>query len=258
MDCAFSHTIKAQVSYHGAYFSGFARQPGQSTVQGTMEEALELLYKRFIETTCAGRTDAGVHARGQIISFNLSHEEFESRSLSTLERSLNALIDDHCSVSSIEEAPFGFSARFDAVAREYHYHIYSGKNRPVLMKDFVWHIKKDLNVKDMQDAACYLIGEHDFKSFCLAASAANKPTCRNVHEISFEQIELFGDNVLSIKVVGNAFLHSMVRTIVGTLVDVGVGRKESSWVKEVLEAKDRSAAGENAPACGLVFWRVFY
>ena len=110
----------------------------------------------------------------------------------------------------------------------------------------------------MVEGSSYLVGEHDFKSFCMAASAEGKPTCRNVFKIAIDREELLGEEVVVVKVIGNAFLHSMVRTIVGTLVAVGAGRRNPSWVGEVLEARDRCAAGENAPAAGLVFWRVDY
>ncbi|WP_342352757.1 tRNA pseudouridine(38-40) synthase TruA [Raoultibacter timonensis] len=252
------HTVALEVSYDGAPFSGFARQPGQLTVQGSIEDALALLYGRPVETTCAGRTDAGVHARGQVVSFDLSGDEFASRPLSALSRSLNALIDDRASVKRIGEASFGFSARFDAVSREYRYFIYEGADRPVLVSDRVWHLKRRLDIQAMAEGASYLVGEHDFKSFCMAVSAEGKPTCRNVSEITIGREELLGEEVAVVKVIGNAFLHSMVRTIVGTLVAVGTGRREPSWVGEVLEARDRRAAGENAPAAGLVFWHVDY
>ena len=243
MENVMEHTVALEVSYDGAPFSGFARQPGQLTVQGSIEDALALLYGRPVETTCAGRTDAGVHARGQVVSFDLSGDEFASRPLSALARSLNALIDDRAAVKRIKEAPFGFSARFDAVSREYRYFVYEGADRPVLVSDRVWHLKRPLDIEAMAEGASYLVGEHDFKSFCMAASAEG---------------ELLGEEVVVVKVIGNAFLHSMVRTIVGTLVAVGAGRRNPSWVGEVLEARDRCAAGENAPAAGLVFWRVDY
>lgn len=252
------HTVCLKLAYDGAPFSGFARQPGQLTVQGSLEDALAVLYRRPVETTCAGRTDAGVHARGQVVSFDLDEAEFGARSCSTLKRSLNALIDERAAVKDAWEAACGFSARFDAVSREYRYFIYEGADRPVLVADRVWHLKKPLDVEAMAEGASLLVGEHDFKSFCMAASAEGKPTCRNVSEITIRREELLGERVIVIKVVGNAFLHSMVRTIVGTLVAVGAGRRAPSWVGEVLEARDRRAAGENAPACGLVFWRVDY
>lgn len=252
------HTVALKLAYDGAPFSGFARQPGQLTVQGSLEEALALLCKRSVETTCAGRTDAGVHARGQVVSFDVTAREFEARPLSALTRSLNALVDERIAVRGAWEADFGFSARFDAKAREYRYFIYEGSERPVLVADRVWHLKRHLDIDAMNAGAAHLIGEHDFKSFCTAVSAEGKPTCRNVSEISIGREDLLGETVVVVRVVGNAFLHSMVRTIVGTLVAVGSGRRDPLWVKEVLEARDRCAAGENAPADGLVFWHVDY
>ena len=235
------HTLALTLSYNGAPFSGFARQPGQLTVQGDVEAALELLFRRPIETTCAGRTDAGVHALGQVVSFDVDDVDIAGRS-----------------VREVEPKQKGFSARFDAQAREYHYHLCVDSTAPIFMKDFSWFVPGGLDVSAMEAGAQYLLGEHDFKSFCMAASAVGKPTNRNVREISFHPETVLGENILAIKVVGNAFLHSMVRTIVGTLVMVGKGQRPSSWVGEVLEARDRQAAGENAPAQGLVFWRVIY
>lgn len=252
------HTIMLKIAYEGAPFSGFARQADRLTVQGSLEEALELLYKRPIDSTCAGRTDAGVHARGQVVSFDLTEQEFEAKPISTLRRSLNALIDERAAVTEVCEKTPGFSARFDAVAREYRYFLYEDVVRPVLISDLVWRVKKLLDVSAMRQGAAHLIGEHDFKSFCMAASAEGKPTCRNLMEIDIKREELMGEPVIVVKVIGNAFLHSMVRTIVGTLVAVGVGNREPDWVAEVLAACDRRAAGEKAPACGLVFWGVRY
>lgn len=252
------HTIAAVVSYDGKPFSGFAKQQGQLTVQGSMEEALELVFKRHVETTCAGRTDSGVHARGQVVSFDLSEEEYFERSLDSLNRSLNALIDERIAVRSIRRMRQGFSARFDAKAREYRYFIYLGSDRPVLIGDRVWQVKKALDVPAMREASKSLIGEHDFKSFCTAASAEGKPTSRNIMHIDIDFDEVFGEVVLVVRVIGNAFLHSMVRTILGTLVAVGSGMREPAWVEEVLQARDRRMAGENAPAQGLVLWRVAY
>lgn len=253
------HTIALTVAYDGRPFSGFARQPGQLTVQGSLEAALRTLLRREVETVCAGRTDAGVHARGQVVSFDLSEEELASRTARSLKRSLNALVDDRIAVSAVQEAPEGFSARFDAVEREYRYFIFTGDWRPVLIADRVWHLPKPLDVEAMREGASHLIGEHDFKSFCMAASAEGKPTCRNVSAIVIDNVTMMGEEeVVAIRVTGNAFLHSMVRTIVGTLALVGRGAHDPSWVSEVLEARDRRAAGENAPAQGLVFWWVGY
>ena len=251
-------TLSLTVSYNGGPFCGFARQPGKLTVQGELEQALSLVMRRPVEVVCSGRTDAGVHALGQAVSFNVSADELESRSLYSLRRSLNALTHEDITVRKVEEREPGFSARFDAQWREYHYHICLDDTPPLFMRDFSWFVHADLDIPAMQQAARYLEGEHDFKSFCMAASAVGKPTCRNVHEISLSRETIMGEEVLTIKVVGNAFLHSMVRTIVGTLVMVGRGLRKPEWVSEVLNARDRTAAGENAPAAGLVFWKVQY
>ena len=246
------------VSYNGAPFSGFARQPGQLTVQGELEQALALLFKRDVETTCAGRTDAGVHALGQVVSFELSPDEWVAREEQALVRSLNALTHEAIAVREIVERPEGFSARFSATARTYHYYLSTASAPPLVMRDFCWHRPGALDVAAMNEGAAYLLGEHDFKSFCLKASAEGKPTCRNVIELAVEPVEVMGEDLLRVRVVGSSFLHSMVRTIVGTLVAVGAGLREPAWVGDVLAACDRTVAGECAPACGLIFVSVDY
>ncbi len=251
-------TLSLTVQYDGAPFCGFARQPGQLTVQGELEHALELLLRRPVETTCSGRTDAGVHAIGQVVSFDIAHDELNGRTMYNLRRSLNALTHEAISVTEVRERPFGFSARFDAVSREYHYHIFEGPAAPAMLRNLCWHVPGPLDVDAMRQAATHLIGEHDFKSFCMAVSAIGKTTMRNVSEISIYHEQILGVRMLTVKVVGNAFLHSMVRTIVGTLVAVGRGKRPPEWVAQVLAARNRQAAGENAPACGLVFWKVDY
>lgn len=253
-----SRTFALTIGYNGAPFAGFARQPGQLTVQGNVEEALSLLFRQEVLTVCAGRTDAGVHARCQVVSFSVPESALRGRGERSLLRSLNALTHEAITAKSLQERPQGFSARFDAVSREYHYHICIDPVPPLFMREYSWHIPQPLNVAAMQQAAALMEGEHDFKSFCLAASAKDKPTHRFVERVTVEPIEIMGESILLITVKGNAFLHSMVRTMVGTLVKVGAGHREPEWVSRVLEACDRSAAGETAPACGLVFWNVDY
>ena len=261
------NTIALKVAYRGEAFSGFARQPDQLTVQGELERALEMLLRREVETTCAGRTDAGVHARGQVVSFDVSEgelRELDERDagsrrarFASFRRSLNAITHEDITVREVWQAPDGFSARFDATAREYRYFLAIDEVPPVFMRDFSWHVG-GLDVAAMERASRCLIGEQDFKSFCRASSAVDKPTCRNLMEVSFSREDAAGENLLVVRVVGSSFLHSMVRTIVGTLVDVGRGRRPEVWVAEALAACDRTAAGECAPAQGLVFWEVSY
>lgn len=253
-----AHSVAMTVAYNGAPFAGFARQQGQQTVQGEIEYALKIIYRRIIGVTCAGRTDAGVHAFGQVVSFHLTEDEWESRTLESLARSVNSMTHPAIVVRDIKEKKLGFSARFDAQSREYRYYIYPHPNPPIIMRDFSWHVPQPLNLEAMREASTYLVGEHDFKSFCVTASAEGKNTVRNIELISFMHDQILGERVLSIRIVGNAFLHSMVRTVVGSLVLVGREKRSPEWMQEVLEACDRQAAGETAPAKGLMFWQVIY
>lgn len=257
-ECEREQTLSCTVAYDGAPFAGFAKQPGQRTVQGELEEALALLFRRPVDVVCAGRTDAGVHARGQVVSFEVDSDELHGRSLHNLRRSLNALTGEGIVVRSVDERPRGFSARFDAQWREYRYFLATGDTPPVFTERTAWYVGPNLDIAAMERGAAYLIGEHDFKSFCMAASAVGKPTCRHVSEISIAAEEILGEPHRVVTVRGNAFLHSMVRTIVGTLAMVGRGQRDPGWVAEVLAARSRQAAGENAPAKGLVFWSVAY
>ncbi len=253
-------TVAMKLSYLGGPFRGFARQPGLLTVQGEIEKALSILFRREVETVCAGRTDAGVHARGQVVSFELFENELAVRSLHSVMRSVNALVDDGIEARAITIAPDGFSARFDAMWREYRYRLNRGPCVPLFTRDLTWQIDgaEKLNLDAMRAAAELLVGEHDFKSFCVTASAIGRSTKREVFSIDIYEEDQLGEPATVVKVVGNAFLHSMVRTIVGTLSEVGCGRRDPAWVGEVIEARERSAAGATAPAKGLVLWHVEY
>lgn len=251
-------TLALTVSYDGAPFCGFARQPGLSTVQGELEQALRIVFRREMETTCAGRTDTGVHALGQVVSFDVTEQELAERPARALLRSLNALTHDAIAVRDVQQRPDGFSARFDATAREYRYFLHTSEAEPLVMRDYCWHVPGVLDIDAMREGAAHLIGEHDFKSFCLAASAEGKPTCRNVMRIDISPCQVMGDDFVCITIVGNAFLHSMVRAIVGSLLAIGRGRRSPEWMADVLRARDRGAAGENAPAQGLIFWHVAF
>jgi tRNA pseudouridine38-40 synthase len=243
------------VAYDGAPYSGFALQPDVATVQGTLEEALRTVLRREVETTGAGRTDAGVHARGQVVSFEAPPDEADD---SSLRRSLNALAAPHISIRDVRSARPGFSARFDAVSREYRYRIAMGDSPPVFTAPFAWWVKSDLDAEAMHAAASRLVGEHDFRSFCVAESAEGKRTVREVLSLDVHTEDVLGEEALVVGVVGNAFLHSMVRVIVGSLVEVGMGRRSPEWIGEALEACDRASAGATAPAHGLTLWEVEY
>lgn len=252
-------TLVVRVGYRGGDFSGFAEQPGRRTVAGELRRALETLLRRPAELTCAGRTDAGVHslACAQHVSLPVMRDEL-SLDGRTLMRALTALVGDDVSIGGVYRARAGFSARFDAVSRSYRYRICEGWVRPVMAWEHAWWLRADLDVGAMDRAARLLEGEHDFKSFCKASSAVGKPTCRFVESCRVSRVEEAGEGLVALDITGNAFLHSMVRTITGTLVEVGRGRRDPEWAGEVLAACDRRAAGQCAPAKGLSFAAVRY
>lgn len=250
-----SHAIALTVAYDGARFAGFARQPGLETVQGRLESALATVLRREVQTTGAGRTDSGVHALGQVVSLDALDGEFEP---ARLRRSIDALTGEGIVVREVRRARAGFSARFDATSREYRYRVVAGAVPPLFIGRFAWHVAGDLDLGAMRAGANLLLGEHDFRSFCVAESAEGQRTVRRVEAIEIGEEQHLGEACLTLRVVGNAFLHSMVRVIVGTLVEVGAGRQDVDWVAAALAAKTREAAGPTAPAHGLTLWRVIY
>lgn len=250
-------TLVIKLGYRGAAFCGFAEQPTQRTVAGDLRRALETVLRRDVELTCAGRTDAGVHSQAQYVSLPVYGAEL-ALSGEKLIRSLTALTDDDISIRQLFRAPQGFSARFDALARSYRYRICTGSARPVLGWNHVWWYNGHLDADLMDKAAQALVGEHDFKSFCKAISAEGKPTHRFVERLTVEEIEEAGEKLIAVDITGNAFLHNMVRTIVGTLVEIGRGHRPVEWIDEVLAAQNRIAAGSCAPAQGLTFVDVRY
>lgn len=251
-------TLVFCLGYDGAKFSGFAEQKDNvRTVAGELRRALETFLRRPIDLTCAGRTDAGVHAISQYVSLPAYAEELEITNRRWM-RAMAALLPEDIALREVYHAEPGFSARFDARARTYTYRIATGDAPPLLTRGVAWWHRLPLDVEAMEQAAQCLIGEHDFKSFCKLASAIGKPTCRNVIAVSFAQEQALGEQHIAFTITGNAFLHSMVRTIVGTLVEVGSGRRSPEWVAEALAARDRTAAGPTAPAKGLCFMDVSY
>lgn len=250
-------TLVIKLGYRGADFAGFAEQPTQRTVAGELRRALETTLRRPCELTCAGRTDAGVHAIAQYVSVPVSAEELVLPAV-RLRRSLVALTPDDLSILGLYRAEADFSARFDAVARRYRYRIFAGEGRPVMAWDHAWWYKGALDAAAMDVAAQCLVGEHDFKSFCKATSAVDKPTHRYVASLRVSEVEEAGEPLVCVDIEGNAFLHNMVRTIVGTLVEVGRGHRDAEWVASALAACDRKAAGPCAPAKGLSFVGVDY
>jgi tRNA pseudouridine38-40 synthase len=256
-------TLVVQLGYRGGGFAGYAEQPGERTVAGELRHALETLLRRPVQMECAGRTDAGVSALAQYASVPLAAGELDGREARRFECSLCALTPDDISVRDLFLADAEFSARFDATMRHYRYRIAAGNARPVLAWDHVWWLRSHVDVAAMDAAAQCLVGEHDFKSFCKASSAAilaedGRSTSRYLQSVRVTRAEEAGEDLVFVDVAGNAFLHNMVRIIVGSLVEVGRGHRDAAWLERGLAACDRAAVGPTAPAEGLVFQQVDY
>ncbi len=242
--------LKLTVSYDGTEFAGWQTQPGARTVQGTLEEAFSGLEGVPVAVHGAGRTDSGVHAMGQVAHVETGLTLQPDR----VAGALNARLADDVRVRSVEEAPEGFNARFSATRRSYVY-VMSVEESP-LWRNRRWVVGRRLDLEAMRSAAGTLVGEHDFSSFCLTGSAPAHHRCR-LDSISLEWLPELG-GMMVLRVSANRFLRGMVRSIVGTLAEVGRGRTTVSEFREILEARDRSEAGATAPACGLYLEKVEY
>lgn len=242
--------FKLTLEYDGTPFSGWQRQEGVPTVQKTVETAFLDFLGESVTVWGSGRTDAGVHAKGQVAHVDV----FKEYSAFSIQGAINKrLRKTSICLINVVEVPSDFHARFSATSRAYEYKILNRRAPSPLEQNKVWRITPPLSVEAMREAAAYLIGHHDFTSFrdsrCQAASPL-KTLDRLV-------VEREGDIVL-IKACARSFLHHQVRNIVGTLIPVGKGEWPPEKVKEILEAKDRRCAGPTAPACGLYLTMVGY
>ena len=239
------------LAYDGTRFRGWARQPDPSTrtIEGVVADQLERVLREPVTLSVAGRTDAGVHARGQVTSFATGSSIPPERLL----KALNSALAPEVVVIDAGEMPDGFHARFSAKTREYAYRIHEATLPDPFTAPFVWHRPGHLQLTPMRDAARYLVGEHDFASFCRHPKG-DRSTIRDLRTLT---VVRHGD-VLTIRSVANAFLHQMVRTLVGTLVAVGEGKLEGGSMPKILAARDRGVAGRPAPARGLTLESVSY
>lgn len=246
-----ARTVRLTLAYDGTGFRGWARQrdPSIRTIEGVLSAHLEHVLRAPVKLSVAGRTDAGVHARGQVASFITESPVPPQR----LQKALNGALAPEVVVVGAADAPDGFDARFSARAREYVYRIHEAALPDPFTARFVWSRPGHLAQRPMRDAARLLIGQHDFASFC-RHPGGDRSTVRDLRTLA---VGRRGD-VLSIRAVANAFLHHMVRSLVGTLVAVGEGTIEAGEMPAILDARDREAAGPSAPASGLTLERVSY
>ncbi|MCD6550922.1 tRNA pseudouridine(38-40) synthase TruA [Thermotoga sp.] len=242
--------VAAIVEYDGSNFFGFQGQPGVRTVQGVIEDALERIFKQRVYTQAAGRTDAGVHANGQLIAFNCPNDRMTTEDI---KNAMNANLPDDVYVKRVFEVPKNFHPRFDVKKRIYHYFIYTSREKNVFLRKHVWWFPYELDLEAMREAARYLEGTHDFTSF--KTGSDERDPVRTIYKIRILRLR---ENLILIRVEGRSFLRRMVRNIVAALVKVGLKQWEPGKMKEVLEARDRSAAAGTAPAHGLYFYKVLF
>jgi tRNA pseudouridine38-40 synthase len=239
------------VEYDGSVFNGWQTQlnPALSTVQETLESALSRIADHPVKIYCAGRTDAGVHANGQIVHFDTS----SSRPLQAWVHGTNSLLNKHVCVRWAHSVPAAFHARFSAQSRRYRYSLFNSDVRPALLADFVTHYHLPLDAQAMHTAGQLLLGENDFTSYRAVACQSRTPM-RNLLELNVARHA----ELVVMEIEANAFLLHMVRNIMGVLLSIGNGRKSTQWAREVLDLRDRNSAGVTAPARGLSLIKVQY
>lgn len=244
------HNYKLNIAYDGTRYLGWEHQPGTDmTIQGKIENVLQKMTGSMPDVLCAGRTDAGVHAKAMIASVFLDTEKSEDE----IKDYLNKYLPEDICINDVKIASDRFHARYNAQGKTYRYACYAGKAKPVFDRKYVYTLDFMPDINAMKKAADYLVGEHDFASFC-ANPKMKKSTVRNVDSIS---IEKKGDYIF-FTYHGSGFLQHMVRILTGTLLEVGAGKRSPENMLELLEIKDRKLAGETAPSQGLTLVLVDY
>jgi tRNA pseudouridine38-40 synthase len=243
-------TIKLVVQYDGSEFVGWQRQGKGVSVQGLIEQALTAIDGGAVTLHGAGRTDAGVHALGQVATARLTSpiEDWQ------LLRALNAHLPKAIRVTDVTTVPDDFHARFSATGKSYEYRIWNGRTMPPFIRQYAWHVIETLDLQLMQQAAEAIPGEHDFAAF-RSARSLNHTTVREITSAGWRRGD---EHTLIFEIAGKGFLRYMVRSLVGTLVEVGRGQRPAADMARLLAAPDRTQAGRTAPARGLFLMKVEY
>ena len=242
--------FKLTIQYDGTRYDGWQRQGNtDNTLQGRLEGVLSRMVGKPVEIQGAGRTDAGVHARGQVASVHLP----EGYTPQKIQNYLNRYLPEDVAVVEVVEVGERFHARLSATGKEYRYHIRMGSVPDVFARKYQYRVEEPLDLAAMERAAGYLTGKHDFRSFC-GNRRFKKSTVREVFHIG---VEVCGSD-LTLVYQGDGFLYNMVRILTGTLLEVGLGQRTPESMVDILEARERTAAGKTAPAQGLVLQEVYY
>ncbi len=244
--------IKLTVAYDGTGYHGFQEQRGTGlhTIQGELEKSLLKLSGRVIRVIGAGRTDSGVHARGQVVNFNAGEWRIP---MDKIPLAMNSRLPEDIAAITAEDVPEGFHARFSALAKTYKYSIYNSRLPDPLLRRFTHFVPRILNDGAMAEAAAMLVGRHDFKAF-KAEGTPVKSTVRTIYSLNVERL----GKIIEITIRGDGFLYNMVRIITGTLLEVGLGKQYPEYVISVLNSKKRELAGATVPPQGLCLMEVEY
>jgi tRNA pseudouridine38-40 synthase len=245
--------LRMTIAYDGNDFAGWQRQPGKRTVQGEFEDALYRILGRPTLATASGRTDAGVHALAQVVGIETEKPIAEP----ALQKALNAELPEDIHVFDVSPAPIGFDPIRDAVRKRYRYLICDGRTPDIFARRYVWHLFHTLDEAAMRESAQALVGKHDFAAYQTKGSS-RLTTVRTLFDVTVERIAADRIDKLAIEVEADGFLYNMVRNIVGTLVEVGRGKRSITWPAQVLASRDRKEAGMVAPAHGLYLLWVRY
>lgn len=241
------------VEYDGAAYCGWQRQPHRRSIQSELEKAARLIFKvSSVKTTAAGRTDSGVHACAQGVSLSVTGGR--SYPLKKLPLAFNAVLPQDISVTACRRVPASFHARYSARAKHYEYFIWNSPYRSVWRQSFAWQVPHRLDIAAMRRAAAWCLGTHDFKAFH-ASGGTQENTVATLSRI---RISAAASGTVSILVEGDRFLYKMVRTLVGTLVGVGRGKRPPSIMRDIIATGDRRLVGETAPAHGLFLRKIIY
>lgn len=241
--------IMVEIEYDGTNYSGWQIQPNSKTVQEEIMKALKILTGTDININGSGRTDAGVHANGQVANFLLESNIPVDR----LPLALNSKLPKDISIIRAREVSMDFHARYSAIGKQYIYHIYNGRYRSALLRNYSYHVQYSLDYNMMLQGARLLIGTHDFKGFMSSGSSV-EDTVRTIKKLDI----INKDNSIYIHIEGDGFLYNMVRIIAGTLIEIGTGKRSLEQLKKALETKERTLAGHTAPPQGLFLNKVFY
>ncbi len=240
---------KAVVQYDGTRYEGWQRHAGKETIQGKIEKALEKVTGQEVPIIGAGRTDAGVHAKGQVINFHLP----AACQVNTLEKEINEALPDDIFVMDVEETDNRFHSRFHAKRKTYVYRIRISSQKDVFYRRFIWQYGHMLDIQAMEKAIPYLIGTHDFTSF-RGQKKMKKSAVRTIFSIEIKEKK----GILTMAFTGDGFLPYMIRILVGTLVEIGEGKRDVEGLTSVIDAKERAQAGFTAPPQGLTLLSVEY